>query len=357
MKRILITAAGGAPAINFTRSLRDSKKDYFLLGIDADPYTIHRAETDSIEICPKATEPDYIDYLNYLIKKYEIDFIHSQPDVEVGVISKNREKLLCKTFLPNPETVKILRDKYQSYVVWSRKGVPVPKTILLNTPEDLKKAYELFGKDIWIREIEGAAGKGSMASPEYEEAVKHISKNNGWGKYTAAERLTQKTVTWMSIFYEGELVIAQTRERLYWEHGNRTQSGVTGVTGTGRTIADELVNRIAKQAIFAVDDKPHGIFSVDMTYHENGIPMPTEINIGKFFTTHYFFTKAGVNFPEIYLSLAFGEQVPYREVINPLPVGLNWIRGMDKEPVLISDDEINKFIEKFKSQRQCLVQT
>lgn len=350
MKRILITAAGGAPAINFTRSLRDSKEDFFLLGVDADPYTIHRAETDIKEICPKATDTKYISYLNFLIKKYDIQLIHAQPDIEVGVISANRDKLLCKTFLPSKYSVEVLRNKYLSYEAWKKQGVPVPETILINSIDDLKRAYQLFGQNIWLREIEGAAGKGSMASPDMDEALKQIEARNGWGVYTAAERLTQKTVTWMAIYNQGELIVAQARERLYWEHSNRTQSGVTGVTGTGRTVSDNIVTETAIKAVKAIDNKPHGIFSVDMTYNQQGVPMPTEINIGKFFTTHYFFTKAGVNFPEIFVKLAFGESVPYDNVINPLPEGLNWIRGMDVEPILVKDEEIQSYIDTFNNQ-------
>lgn len=154
----------------------------------------------------------------------------------------------------------------------------------------------------------------------------------------------------MAIYNQGELIVAQARERLYWEHSNRTQSGVTGVTGTGRTVSDNIVTETAIKAVKAIDNKPHGIFSVDMTYNQQGVPMPTEINIGKFFTTHYFFTKAGVNFPEIFVKLAFGESVPYDNVINPLPEGLNWIRGMDVEPILVKDEEIQSYIDTFNNQ-------
>ena len=51
-----------------------------------------------------------------------------------------------------------------------------------------------------------------------------------------------------------------------------------------------MVDEIALRAITAVDGSPHGIFSVDLTYDDEGVPNPTEINIGRFFTTHLFFT-------------------------------------------------------------------
>jgi hypothetical protein len=80
-----------------------------------------------------------------------------------------------------------------------------------------------------------------------------------------------------------------------------------------------------------------------MTYDRNRVPNPTEINIGRFFTTSYFFTKAGLNFPEIYCDLALEERFPsLKRKINPLPDGLLWIRGMDVMPVLTTREELAK---------------
>ncbi|EDN71228.1 hypothetical protein BGP_3068 [Beggiatoa sp. PS] len=142
-------------------------------------------------------------------------------------------------------------------------------------------------------------------------------------------------------------MVAQTRYRRSWNFGNRTLSGVTGITGVGETYSDPVVDRTAQDGIFAIDTEPHGIFSVDMTYDNNGLPNLTEINIGRFFTTHYFFTKAGINFPEIYCNIALENKFPVLEKkVNPLPDGLIWIRGMDVEPVLSTVQELENMEKK-----------
>jgi len=147
----------------------------------------------------------------------------------------------------------------------------------------------------------------------------------------------------LSIWHQGELVVAQTRRRLSWNFANRALSGVTGITGVGETHSDETVNRVALDSIMAIDQKPHGIFAVDMTYDQKGFPNPTEINIGRFFTTHYFFTKAGLNMPEIFCDIALENNIPtFEKKINPLEDGLLWIRGMDSEPVLTTRNELEK---------------
>jgi carbamoyl-phosphate synthase large subunit len=78
-----------------------------------------------------------------------------------------------------------------------------------------------------------------------------------------------------------------------------------------------------------------------MAYDSNGFPNPTEINISRFFTTVQFFTQAGLNMPKIFKDIALHNEFPLlKNKINPLPNGLLWLRGMDKEPILRSELEI-----------------
>ena len=162
------------------------------------------------------------------------------------------------------------------------------------------------GDTIWIFvQRKGGGGRGALPATRFEFAKAWIDEHRGWGCFTAAEMLTDCSVTWQSIWDEGELVVAQARRRLRWNYGNRTLSGVTGITGVAETCSDEDVTRIALDAISAIDSRPHGVFCVDMTYDRNaGCPVPLRSISGRFFTTSYFFTKAGLNFPEIYCDLA-----------------------------------------------------
>ena len=82
-----------------------------------------------------------------------------------------------------------------------------------------------------------------------------------------------------------------------------------------------------------------------MAYDKRGMPNPTEINISRFFTTMLFFTKAGLNMPEIFKDIAlYGELPQLEKNINPLPTDLMWMRGMDVVPRLMTADNINSEI-------------
>jgi carbamoyl-phosphate synthase large subunit len=130
--------------------------------------------------------------------------------------------------------------------------------------------------------------------------------------------------------------VAQTRRRLGWAFSSRAPAGVTGVTHVAVTACDPSVDSVAERAIRSIDAEPHGLFGVDMTLDHEGNPNLTEINIGRFFTTIYFFTKAGLNMPLIYRDLALeGRRPQLARKLNPLPPDKVWIRGMDVEPRLV----------------------
>jgi len=356
IKRILIGGAGGAPSNGFIQSLREYPEPLYTIGMTSNYYDLCKAKTNERYLVPGAYEKDYYIILENIIRETKPDFLHVQNDIEVLAVSKYREKLKAlgvKTFLPKQESVETCVDKSKTYRIWKEKGLKVPKTLLINTEEDLKLAFKELGGKIWLRAATGAAGKGSLPTSSLQFAKEWINFFNGWGKFTAAECLTSRTITWLSIWKDGKLIVAQGRERLYWEFANRTLSGVTGITGTGITVSDSIVDEIAQEAILAIDPAPNGIWAVDMTYDKEGIPNPTEINIGRFFTTHLFFTRAGLNMPYIYIKLAFDEELPpIPKKVNPLPPGLAWVRGMDTEPVLITLAQIEGFRKELEERRE-----
>jgi carbamoyl-phosphate synthase large subunit len=113
----------------------------------------------------------------------------------------------------------------------------------------------------------------------------------------------------------------------------------------GKTYSNKTLDAIAMAAVHAVDEEPHGIYGVDMTYDDQGIPNPTEINISRFFTTVLFFTEAGLNLPAIFAELGLkGSSSIEKGTISPLDDNLMWIRGMDVAPILCDEDHLRDSI-------------
>ena len=351
MKKILVAGAGGAPTEGVVFSLLKNPNNY-VIGMGSEPTDVILSKADKKYYVPYANTNEYKDKLLEILNKEKPDLVHFQNDLEIYHSSLIREEIKAtgtKIFMPDHSVIDTCVHKYKSYQAFKKAGVIVPVNITIDTEEDLKRAFKELGDSqgkIWLRDSGiGGGGKGALPTNDYMLAKSWIDHYKGWGDFIAAEMLTPKTVTWLSVWHEGELILAQTRAREGWTHGNRAISGVTGVTKVGVTVSDEQVTQIAINTVKAVSDKPHGIFGVDMAYDKNGIPNPTEINISRFFTTVRFFTEAGINFPEIFKQLALGEKISIKKgIINPLESGLMWVRGMDTEPRLVVKDSLEQEI-------------
>lgn len=353
MKKILIAGAGGAPAEGVINSLLRGNKNEIIIGMGSEPTDLALSKASSKFYMPYANVPEYKSALLHLLNSEKPDLVHFQNDLEIYHASLFRDDILTtgtKLFMPDHDVIDTCVHKYKTYLAFRKAGVPVPRNLMINCEDDLKQAFDTLANangKIWLRASSiGGGGKGSIPTSDYMLAKSWIDHYNGWGDFVAAEMLTPETITWLSIWHEGELVVAQTRERRGWTHGNRSISGVTGVTKVGVTAASEQATTIAIRAIKAVSNRPHGIFGVDMAYDKNGVPNPTEINISRFFTTVLFFTEAGLNMPEIFKDIAlYGEFPKFEKRINPLPNGLMWLRGMDVAPRLMTAESLSSEIE------------
>jgi predicted ATP-grasp superfamily ATP-dependent carboligase len=350
--KILIAGAGGAPSEGVINSLLACEKNEEVIGMGSEPTDLVLSHAKRKYHVPYANHILYQDALLNIIKTEKPDLVHFQNDLEIFHASQLREAIHAegtKTYMPSHEVIDTCVHKYKTYLALKKAGIKVPETVVLHSEEDLQKAMADLGDEngkVWLRASSiGGGGKGAAPTNDFSFARAWIERFKGWGDFTASQMLTADTVTWLSIWYQGELVVAQTRIRKGWTHGNRSVSGVTGVTKVGQTFSDPMVDEISIKTVKAVDGKPHGIFGVDMTYDKVGIPNPTEINISRFFTTVLFFTAAGLNMPKIFKDIILYNEFPsLAKKLNPLKDGLMWLRGMDTRPRLMTSEEIEKEI-------------
>lgn len=348
--KIVITGAGSAQSNGVINSLLLANDGEEVIGIGSDAADLMLCKAHKKYLMPHSKDPLYKKALLAVLNAEKPKMIHFQHDAELAIALKFRneiEETGTRMLVPDYETIDTCVRKYETWIKFRDAGITVPKNILLHSHQDLKQAFkELASEDgtIWLRANSiGGGGLGALPANDYDEAVEWIDKHNGWGNFIAAELLTKKTVTSLSIWKDGELIVTQSRRRHGWVHSALSMSGVTGVTKVGETCSDSQVDEVARKAVFAVSDVPNGIYGVDMTYDKNGMPNPTEINISRFFTTIQFFTEAGLNMPKILKDIVIYNKFPALEKkINPLENGLLWLRGMDCPPMLTSQKDIEE---------------
>ena len=305
MKKILVTGAGGPAGINFIKALRQASETIHIVGSDVNEWHLELSAVDKAYLLPHAKAPNYIEKLNKLVQIEQVEFVHCQPDVEVEVISENREKLRTRTFLPSKEAIRICHDKYRAYSALRKNDVPVPESFLIDHPSAVSPNLTHFLKSSGVAWLRAAKGAGSRAAIPVRSQALAREWINYWkstgslesGEFILSEFLPGKDFAFQSLWKDGELVTSQARVRLEYLFGNLTVSGQSSSPSVAMTVHRKDVNDVATRAILAVDKKANGVFCVDLKENSRAVPCVTEINAGRFFTTSDFYAHLGCNMP------------------------------------------------------------
>jgi carbamoyl-phosphate synthase large subunit len=346
MRRVLVTGAGGSAGINFIKCLKLAG-GYFIIGTDINRWHLELPNVDERYILPNCSSSNYISRLNHLIEKRAIEFLHPQPDVEVEVISENRERIKAKTFLPAKQTVRTLHDKWKTNTILRKNDVPAPRSYLISGTDPTDDMFkELSGREgvVWLRAVRGAGSRAALPASNRVLAHEWIKY---WLSYRALESeqfmmsefLPGKEYAFQSLWKDGELITSAARTRLEYLFGNLNPSGQSSSPAVAKTVHNKELNKIAASAVTAVDEKANGVFCVDLKEDGKGVPNVTEINVGRFFTTSDFFANLGCNMPDMLVKLAFGERIQDMPKFDAVPADYYWVRLMDGGPILIKEGD------------------
>lgn len=345
-----LLGAGGPAGANVARSMLDA--GHRLVGIEGNPLRQPLVEGEPVFQEYDVYHPDFIDWVNTISQHHGIAYLHSQPEEGVEVLSRFKDQLVAKTLLPSIGTVLKCQDKFATGIEWRRAGLRETRILRIESEDELFAAGEELGYPFWMRATHGAGARGATEVHSYQQGSAWfdywLSRGSDWD-FVAEEFLPGRDYAWTSLWYKGKLVTSQARERLEYIFPHLAPSGRTGTPTVAVTIHSEAVNVMATEAVLAVDPSPHGLFCVDLREDRDCTPRPTEINAGRFFTTSYFYTAAGLNIPSLCATLATTNAEPEdltfkfggQELAqyNPLPEGLYWIRHIDCPAVLAVKEE------------------
>ncbi len=345
MSNILVLGCGGPAVHNFIDAVNQIEHDYTFVGADASPYMLALSSLEKKYLIPKANDYGYLEAVQNIINREKIDFIHIQSDAEVKVITGAFGKFgEVKTLLPMSSTVNICQDKKTCFNALYDHGISVPDSYPADD-ETISALLRIHGK-IWMRAKRGAGSRAALP-------ITSLLQAQGWKDYwkqkcvreedfMVSEYLPGKEYAWQSLWYNGELISSQARERVEYFAGNLAPSGQTSSPSVARTVTQDTLDETGKAAVRAVAKVPHGVFCIDMKENDRHIPCVTEINAGRFFTTSNFFAHAGLNMPAMYLELGLTgglEDRPGRT--DNLPDNLYWLRWIDCNFKLVDGKDID----------------
>jgi hypothetical protein len=359
---LLILSSDKSTGTNFAKSLqlsRGGKRDDFtIIGTAAHAGRAHLTANDYTVLVPPEIVTDPVRTRDYVEEKLE-KTIHLLYETRSGdsmlCVSRNRERL--PVFLPPAALVETLENKFQTYVHLQSNGFPVPQTRLLRQPEDVGTAMRaIHAEEYWVRATMGQGGTGALASSDEQEIIEHITAKNGWGRFALSEKLPLdaplswesrlsdeffpgEMINWIALYSHGELIAAQTRKRLYFEHRELTPTGV-GYTGAAMSLQRDDIHEVSESMMRSFNLELHGAFGIDFLVGHDGLPKVTEIQPCRFYTTTYFLSVMGVNFPRMYVDTFRGHTVALKKKVNPVPAGMVWLQRFGADDGLHHRDEI-----------------
>ena len=157
---ILVTAIGGDIGQSIARVLRHFKQITSIVGTDisdnnAGPYFV-----DRFVLVPAATNKEYLDTLEKIVKENDISCVIPASEIEIQVLNNyllNNKVFIAPLIMANQKAVSLCFDKYETIKFLKANGIKVPWTVPISQeplkyPCILKNRRGAGSKDLVIIE-------------------------------------------------------------------------------------------------------------------------------------------------------------------------------------------------------------
>ena len=350
-KKVLVTGAGGGGGENLINSLRAAALDLTIYGSNMDEFLLTKSTADYTIWLPSARLPRYTAHLIEAVNVHGIDLVIPNNDTEVARISRDRDQLPCKVFLPPDEEVQLCQDKLHLYQCLAEQGIPQACCQELKTLADIDDFIGTTPRDrYWVRPRKGSGSMGATWVRTAEQArnwVKLWVELRGFriNDFTISEFLPGRDYAFQSVGRNAELKVAKMVERLSYVMGRNRLSNMSSTPAVARTIRDEAALATIMEAIHTVSANPNGNYNLDLKGNCEDVMCVTEFNIGRFcmitpifdFTGHY-------NTSAVHVACALDLPLSIKEPID-IEEDIYLLRELDTTPKIISARELEACVK------------
>jgi carbamoyl-phosphate synthase large subunit len=168
-RTVFLPAVGGEPTIAAVVALRDGWKgpeELCLIGSDLDPDKAALVALDRFFVAPRRDDPAYVDFLQKIIAREEVDIVWPNPTEEQEIWHTWGERLRrpgVRTILPPLQAVAIFSSKADTYRLAASLGLRTPNFVKVACWQELEQAARGFGypyRPVIFRRIRGKGGIG-----------------------------------------------------------------------------------------------------------------------------------------------------------------------------------------------------
>lgn len=348
--RVLVLEAGSAAGNNLIRSLKAGDSRIWIAGCNDSRFFLKKSPANRNYVLPPSAR-DYAAALRRIVKKERIDLVIPTSDADVARLSRLRDEIGCRTFLPAKSVIRRCQDKYLLTLFLRERGIPAPLTYPISDSREISDLFRRFKKPerLWCRIRHGSGSNGAIPvkTPQqvrswiaYWERMRAVPP----GSFTLSEYLPGRDFCVQCLWNKGTLVLAKMAQRItYLNTGS--PSGVSSMPALAKTVFEPRVVKVCEEAIRALDRAASGVFFVDIKENESGEPCITEINAGRFATMTNIHDLTGrYNMAVLHVRLALGERIKVPGA-SDFAEGYYLVRSIDTLPQLVHADDLFKGLE------------
>ena len=353
-RRLLVMAAGTGACNNLIRSLRAGDAGVSIVGCNDDRFTLKQSTADRLYLTPPVAAAEFESALLRLLDHEKIDLVIPSGDGDVLALSTLRDQLGSRCFLPEAPVIDRCQDKFDLTQFLAARGVPVPPTCAVAHLDGVGAIFKQLGRPrpLWCRVRAGSRSLGAAPVNTVRQArawIRYWQEMRGIpaDRFTLSEYLPGRDFMCMSLWRDGRMVLVTTFEKLSYFGGESHPSGTSSLSSLAKTVIDDRLVDISKQAIRALSPTASGAFSIDLKENSEGVPCITEINAGRFFIGMTAFDHVSKqSLARTYVRLALDEPVALRDEYVTVPDHYV-VRDLDTLPGVFSADALFADIERW----------
>jgi carbamoyl-phosphate synthase large subunit len=144
---ILITGVGapGTRGTIFALNRNPDKREIRLFGTDIKEDVIGRYWVDSFHTVPAPESEGYVERINSICRSESIDVVIPQTTRETAKLSKTFQKIEARVVVSKASAIEKANNKYKLLKVCEKAKIPVPKSQLVYSEKQLRKAAKELG--------------------------------------------------------------------------------------------------------------------------------------------------------------------------------------------------------------------
>jgi len=344
-EKILILDANQRSTLAATRSL--GKAGLFVICEDDKKKTLagsSKYASENITYPSPYTEQDkFIDHLASNLESLGVRYLLPMTDITAELTLKNKSRLSDVTILlPDYDSYMFISDKYQLMRLALTNDIPIPKTLFINTIDELMLNIEDINYPVVIkpdRSIITLDGEYKKTTVKYantkDELVEIINKNDCFkiNKFLVQEYIDGHGEGLFVLCKEGEIQHYFSHKRLR----EKPPSGGVSVLSESIETKNEVLE-IAKKILGPV--KWNGVAMVEFKVSKDNKAYLMEVN-GRFWGSLQLAIDSGIDFPFLLYKQYSGDEELRPASDYKKGIQLRWLLGdMDNLIIVLKNSNI-----------------